>query len=299
MKRVVSISLGSSKRNHRAEMTLLGERVLLERIGADGDQAAARRLYLELDGQVDAFGVGGTDLGIWVDKRYYPLHSVQKLVAGLRTPAVDGGMLRQVIERRLVPRMESCLPVRIRPKRVLIGTAVARWDLACSFRDAGYEALYGDLAFALGVPVALRRLGTLRLAARLLLPPLSRLPFEWLYPTGEKQEKITPRFPAWYQWATVIADDFHYLKQYMPERLTGKVIVTNTTTAADVAMLRKRGAAYLCTTTPRLDGRTFGTNVVEAALVAVAGKGRALTADEIRALLDENDLTPNVMPLNP
>jgi len=64
MKRAVSISIGSSKRNKAVEVTLLGEKVSIERIGTDGDMEAAALKYKELDGLVDAFGVGGGDLGL-------------------------------------------------------------------------------------------------------------------------------------------------------------------------------------------------------------------------------------------
>ncbi len=73
MKRAVSISMGSSKRNKAVEVELLGERVTIERIGTDGDMEKAARLYQELDGKVDAFGVGGADLGLLVDDKWYPL----------------------------------------------------------------------------------------------------------------------------------------------------------------------------------------------------------------------------------
>src|SRR5690606_16160319 len=62
MKRVVSVSIGSSERDHVAEVELLGQRVRVERIGTDGDVERAIRLIAELDGQVDAFGMGGIDL---------------------------------------------------------------------------------------------------------------------------------------------------------------------------------------------------------------------------------------------
>ena len=63
MKRAVSISIGSSKRDKKVEFSFLGRKSALERIGTDGDMEAAARLYRELDGKVDAFGVGGADLG--------------------------------------------------------------------------------------------------------------------------------------------------------------------------------------------------------------------------------------------
>lgn len=64
MKHAVSVSLGSSTRNKTVEVDLLGETVRIERIGTDGDEAKARQLFREMDGKVDAFGVGCMDMSI-------------------------------------------------------------------------------------------------------------------------------------------------------------------------------------------------------------------------------------------
>ena len=83
MKRAVSVSIGSSTRDKVVEIDLLGERVRLERIGTDGDMEKAAELFRQLDGKVDAFGVGGADLGCMVDGRWYPLYSVDKMVRSI------------------------------------------------------------------------------------------------------------------------------------------------------------------------------------------------------------------------
>ncbi|MGB2909344.1 MAG: hypothetical protein WBB55_02060, partial [Anaerolineales bacterium] len=91
MKRAVSISIGSSQRDKAVEVELLGEQVQIERIGTDGDMEKAAMLYKELDGKVDAFGVGGADLGVMVADKWYPLYSVQPMVRYVnQTPIVDG-----------------------------------------------------------------------------------------------------------------------------------------------------------------------------------------------------------------
>ena len=118
--------------------------------------------------------------------------------------------------------------------------------------------------FGLDIPIAIHKLGSLKRLAALLMPIAGRLPFEWVYPTGEKQEKRTLKWEKYYDWATVIAGDFHYIKRFMPDSLPGKVVVTNTTTPDDVETFRKAGVKYLITTTPVLDGRSFGTNMMEA-----------------------------------
>jgi hypothetical protein len=300
MKRAVSVSLGSSRRDKQVTLTLCGEEVAIERIGTDGDVERAIALYRELDGQVDALGVGGIDLGMSFAGRYYALQSARRLVADVsKTPVVDGGGLKQTLERGIAQFIEREVGVEVQPKQVLICTGVDRYGTTLSFHEAGYKSLYGDFGFVLGLPISMRSLRTLHLVGRLLLPVVSRLPIEALYPTGEKQEEVVPRFGRWYAWATVVSGDCLYIKRYMPERLDGKVIATNTTTPADVAAFRARGVRYLVTSTPSVEGRSFGTNVMEAALVAVAGKGRALTLKELREMLRELDLQPTLRRLNP
>src|SRR5512135_1721727 len=101
MKRAVSISIGSSKRNKAVEVNLLGETVSIERIGTDGDMEAAALKYKELDGKVEAFGVGGADLGLMVDNKWYPLYSVRPMVRYVKqTPIVDGVGLKNTLENR-------------------------------------------------------------------------------------------------------------------------------------------------------------------------------------------------------
>jgi len=299
MKRAVSISIGSSKRNKALEVELLGEKVLIERIGTDGDMEKAARLYQELDGKVDAFGVGGADLGMQVDDKWYPLYSVQKMVRFVqKTPIVDGAGLKNTLEKRIVPVLEAKTGGYIKDKNALITAGADRWGMTMSFVQGGYECVFGDLMFALGIPIPIRSTRTLKVMAALLIPVAGRLPFEWVYPTGEKQEERHPKYENYYNWASVIAGDCHYIKRHMPERLDGKVIVTNTTTEADVAFFRQAGVKYLLTTTPVLEGRSFGTNMMEAALIAIAGKGRKLTHEELEDLLARLGFEPQIQELN-
>lgn len=299
MKRAVSVSLGSSTRDKTVTITLLDQEIAIERIGTDGDVQRAIDLFTELDGQVDALGVGGIDLGLTVAGRYYPLYDAQQLVAGVRhTPVVDGGGLKHTLERRLAGFIEVKIGHHVQPKRVLITAAVDRYGCTLSFAEAGYELLMGDLGFALGLPIPLRSLRALHVAARVLLPVMGRLPMHWLYPSGEKQEVVVPKFRRWYEWATVLSGDCLYIKHHMPARLDGKIVATNTTTSGDVESFRQRGVRYLVTSTPRLDGRSFGTNAMEAALVALAGKDRSLSYQELDDMLTLLGLEPTVVQLN-
>jgi hypothetical protein len=301
MKRAVSVSIGSSKRNKAVEVTLLGEKVSIERIGTDGDMEAAALKFKELDGKVDAFGVGGADLGALADGKWYPFYSVKPMVRYVeKTPLVDGGGLKNTLENKAPAFLDKKIGDYINSKgrKVLITVGVDRWGLSKSFVEAGYETVFGDLMFGLDIPIALHKISQLKTVAALLMPIAGRLPFEWIYPTGEKQEKRIPKWEKHYQWATVIAGDCHYIKRNMPYDMQGKVIVTNTTTPEDVETFRKAGIKYLITTTPVLEGRSFGTNMMEAALVAVSGKNRPLSWDELNEMLDKLGFEPQLQELN-
>ncbi len=301
MKRAVSISIGSSKRNKAVEVTLLGEKVSIERIGTDGDMEAAALKYKELDGTVDAFGVGGADLGALADGKWYPFYSVAPMVRFVKkTPLVDGGGLKNTLENKAPAFLDKKIGdyINSRGRKVLIAVGVDRWGLSQAFADSGYETVFGDLMFGLDIPIAIHKISQLKFVAALLMPIAGRLPFAWIYPTGEKQEKRTPKWGNHYAWATVIAGDCHYIKRFMPTDLTGKVIVTNTTTPEDVAEFKKAGVKYLITTTPVMDGRSFGTNMMEAALVAISGKERPLTWPELTEMLDKLGFEPQLQELN-
>ncbi|MBN2556550.1 MAG: hypothetical protein JXA97_11470 [Anaerolineales bacterium] len=295
MKRAVSVSIGSSTRDNEAVVNLLGQEVQIQRIGTDGDMEAAAQLYRELDGKVDAFGVGGTDLGLQVDDHWYRLHSVSSMTRFIeKTPVVDGGGLKMTLEHGLAQFVDEHLGDQINPRTALVTSAADRWGMAASFFDAGYETICGDLMFAINLPIPLRSKQSLKNVARLVVPIFSRLPFEWLYPTGDEQHERTPRWEKYYQWASIIAGDCHFVRKYMPDRLDGKIIVTNTTTKQDREIFREAGVSYVVTSTPVIEGRSYGTNMMEAALVAAAGKQRPLKQAELQEIIQTLDIKPQL-----
>jgi hypothetical protein len=271
--RVVSVSLGSSKRNHAVEVEMLGRRLSIERVGVDGDYDKACKLIGELDGQVAAIGLGGTDLYLVAGKRRYVIEQSRRLAESAKTtPVVDGSGLKNTLERETIRRLAAQGDLDLAGKNVLLVSAVDRFGMAEAFAATGCRTIFGDLIFALHIPIPLRSLRSVRILAALFLPILRRLPISVLYPTGSAQETSVGKHARSFAWADVIAGDFHYIRRHLPQRVDGKTIITNTTTRDDLALLRERGLATLITTTPEFEGRSFGTNVMEGVLIALAGK---------------------------
>jgi len=298
MKRAVSVSLGSSTRDKRVIVNLKGEEISVERIGTDGDVPRARQLYAELDGQVDAFGMGGADMYLRLGEREYPLHAALKLIKDVRqTPVVDGRGLKHTLERRVWELAEPALGGIPHFHCAFVPVAVDRLGLAQAVSDVSDEVIFGDLMIALGIPIPVRGIDNFCRVARVMLPFVSYFPMSMIfYGSGGTEHK--PKYQRYWEQSDLIAGDFMFMRKYMPNDITAKTIITNTTTVENVELVRERGARMIITTTPRFEGRSFGTNMMEAMLTAYAGQGRPLSDAELNELIDELDLRPSVQRLN-
>ena len=286
-KHIISISLGSSKRDAKAELELDGQKFIVERRGTDGSMRMMKKLLEEYDGKATAIGLGGTDLYVYAGNKRYTFSQSARLVARVKkTPILDGSGLKNSLERKLIRELAQGNQVPIKGQRVLLMCAVDRFGMAEALQEAGAEVVFGDLLFSLNINRPLHSLKALGNWAALLAPIITKLPVGWFYPVGKDQDKREPRYPEYFEQSDIIAGDFHYIKKFMPDRLPGKTIITNTVTAADRTMLREAGVKILITTTPCLAGRSFGTNVMEALLVALKGAKKSLPAEEYLDLLE-------------
>jgi hypothetical protein len=297
MKRVVSISLGSAKRNMRVETEFLGQKFIIERIGTDGSMKRAIELVGELDGRVDAFGMGGIDLYIAAGERRYVFRDAAKIArAAQATPIVDGSGLKNTLERKTIELLGERNIIAWPQKKVFLVSGVDRFGMAQALVEQGADVVFGDLMVGLGLPIPLTSLPKLERVAHIIAPLVCQLPFKFLYPTGKKQGKNVPRFIKQYQGADVIAGDFHFIWQNLPLSLPGKTIITNTVTAKDVEEIKRRKLSYLITTTPELNGRSFGTNVMEAVIVALLQKRpEDITPEEYGEALAAMNFEPRVI----
>jgi len=305
MKKVLSISVGSSSRDHTTRHVFLDQECELSRQGTDGDFEKAVQRYYDLDGKVDAFGVGGAEFFLKVaDKKYY-FRDVKRIREAIRVSKVgDGNGVKGLLEKRAFTALEKHLNDKenktLKGLPALQTTAVDRYGMGEAMVNAGLDVTFGDFMFALGMPFALKTLASVRLLAAILLPVITQLPYTWLYPLGAEQDKPPqPRWTKYYQQSQVLTGDFLQIRQYMPDDLTGKIVVTNTTTSKNVEELKKRNLHILVTVTPRLEGRSFGTNVMEATLLALMDKPQSqVTEADFLDLVERIPLMPNIEVLN-
>ena len=300
MKKVLSISMGSSTRDHTTEAEFLGQRFWLSRQGVDGDFDKYLQMYREYDGKVDAFGVGGTEFYQLVNGRRYYWREIKQVREAIKISKVgDGNGLKHILAPYALQALRDH-GIELRGKKALQTTAVDRYGLARALVEAGCIPTFGDFMFALDIPIPLRSLRAIHILGALLLPILTNLPFSWVYPLGEEQVKEpSQKYSRFYEEADIIAGDFLQIWNYIPDDMSGKIIVTNTTTAENVEELRKRNLHILVTTTPRLAGRSFGTNVMEAMCRCLVDKpDDQITEADFVDLIERIPLKPQVHVLN-
>ncbi len=274
MKQVVSVSLGSVSGDFTREVTLAGQPIRLTREGVGGDMERALTRIRELDGQVDAIGLGGIDIYLQVGGERFVIGDGQRLAqAALQTPVVDGSGLKNTLERTVVRSLAASGLVSSQSK-ILMVSALDRFGMAEAFVALGCPCVFGDLIFNIGLDFPLTTLPEIEDLARKYRSRLLSVPFHLLYPTGASQDtqEADPRYAKYYEAADVIAGDGHLILRHLPSNIAGQGIVTNTTRPRSLERFAGAGAAWVATTTPDMDGVSGGTNLMEAALVALMDK---------------------------
>jgi len=300
MKKVLSVSLGSSTRDHSTEAEFMGQRFLLSRQGTDGDFDRFIQMYCDNDGKVDAFGVGGTEFYLWVNGRRYYFRQSKKIRKAIKISKVgDGNGIKHLLGPLAIEVLKES-GFDLRGKKALKTTAVDRYGLAKALVDAGCDVTFGDFMFGLDIPIPIHSIRTVHIIAVLLLPIMTQLPFHMLYPVGAEQEKEpSTKYSQFLEEADVIAGDFLQVWSNLPDDLSGKIIITNTTTEKNVEELQKRNLHVLVTNTPRLEGRSFGTNVIEAMCRCLIDKpDDQITEEDFKDIIARVPLKPQVHVLN-
>ncbi len=242
MKKVLSISLGSSSRDKKVKTTILNDDFIIERKGTDGDKKKAAKLFKNLDGKYDAFGLGGMDLYIFANGQRYTFRDAKKIIKNVsKTPVVDGSGLKNTLERKTLFYLQNENNMIFADRNVLLVSALDRFGMAETLVNMGADVFFGDLIFGLNLPILMKRMKSLELLVKIAAPLVTRLPFDLFYPTGDKQLETSTKqsFSRYYHQADIIAGDIHFIKKHLPENLEGKYIITNSVTETDIKKLKE------------------------------------------------------------
>lgn len=303
MKQILVIHLNQG--DEMEEVTFLGERVQIRRVGCGGNVDCVRRMMREADGQVAAIGLEGMParLHLGCAEREHALGATLAEAAP-HTLVVDGAGVRPGLERWGVILADREEPGIFSQKRVLMTPGLNHQGLAQALERRVAAVRYADpvIYFALPDFPGVGAKTTLHQFAAPTLEQLKEAPFRRIFPQAGAPGRTRAAEP--FRWADVIAGDMPAIRRYAPAQLAGKMIVAEWADAEAVADMRARGASILITMMPSLDatddlGR-WSAATIEALLVALRRRPHApLTEDTYLDLLADIHWRPAIRYLQP
>ncbi len=296
MKKVVTVSLGSSKQDFTFETDFLGRRFQVKRFGADDDTGRAWELMRRQQVNADAIGLGeiadhwhvGQDTVVSKETR-----RLLKVVT--RVPATTGARLRRLLQVRAVRYVQNHLGHYFNNNLVLFLSGMRNYDMAVALSDYTPNLSFADALLQTGAPTLLTSLTQLELYAKGADWALSGKPGEMLEAAipGFKSSRIASAVAK----SHVVVGTFAELKAVGDSsNLAGKTLITSAVDDERLAFFKQCKVNLVIDVSPALFERVVGVNVVEAMILAALGKPPEEVSDEdFIEILDELDVKPRLL----
>lgn len=296
MKKVVTISLGSSKQDFTFETDFLGHHFQVKRLGADDDTTKAWELMRRHQVTADAIGLGEIGDHWQVGQSTVVNKETKRLLNVVtRVPATTGATLRRLLQVRAVRKVQKELGNYFDNNIVLFLNGMRNYDMAVALADYTPNLNFADALAQTGAPKLLTSLTQLELYATGREWALGGRPGEWL--EGALSDFKNSRIAAAVGKSHLIVGTFHELKAVgSPANLAGKTVITSAVDDERLAFFTHCKVNLVIDVSPKLFERVVGINVIEAMVLAVIGKpAEELSDDDFAEILDELDLQPRLL----
>lgn len=298
MKRVGIVSLGPQVEDAGFVTEFMGTQVEVEWHGTQGDVNQAKRKIRELDGKVDVIGLDSMNRAFHVAGKRYVIEEIEAVARdATRTPVVDGSNLKGTLERWAVAWIHEKFPDILKPTtRVFIPCGAERWHMAKVLGEYTDFLEFGDAMMHYGWPWPLHGLPQLERYAEWFLDWMVQKPHKVLHPSGNWQREVAPKFVRAFRKASVIGGGLNYIRKYAPRALRNNIVITSSLSGQDLEDLRDKGVRTIFTTTPEMNGRSYGQNVLEAIMVAASEKRfEELRTEDFLRMISDSGIEPRVL----
>jgi predicted amino acid dehydrogenase len=296
MKKVVTVSLGSSRQDFRFEADFLGERFEVQRFGADNDMGKAWELMRRQQAYADAIGLGEIGDHWHVGQNTVINKETRRLLNVVtRVPATTGATLRRLLQVRAVRHVQNRLGRYFDNNIVLFLSGMRNYHMAQALSDYTPNLSFADALAQTGAPRMLTSLAQLELYAKgseAVLPGRTREMLEGML-TGFKNNLIAAAVAK----SHVVVGTFHELREVgTPSNLAGKTVITSAVDDDRLGFFRQCNVNLVIDVSPQLFERVVGVNVIEAMVLAALGKPHEeVSDDDFEEILDELDLEPRLL----
>lgn len=296
MKKIVTVSLGSSKQDFSFDTDFLGQRFRVQRLGADDDTTKAWELMRRHQATADAIGLGEIGDHWHVGQSTVVNKETRRLLKVVtRVPATTGATLRRLLQVRAVRQVQHELGSYFNNNLVLFLNGMRNYDMAVALSDYTPNLSFADALAQTGAPTMLTSLTQLELYAKghdLALTGRSGEMLEAAL-SGFKNNRIAAAVGK----SHVIVGTFHELKEVgSPANLEGKTVITSAVDDERLAFFKHCKVNLVIDVSPQLFDRVVGTNVIEAMILASLGKpAEDVSDDDFNEILDELKVKPRLL----
>ncbi|MGI9134846.1 MAG: dehydrogenase, partial [Rhodoferax sp.] len=296
MKKVVTVTLGSSKKDFEFQTEFLGQRFSVRRMGADQDTNKAWELMRRQQASADAMGLGEISDHYQVGLRTVVNKETQRLLNVVtRVPATTGATLRRLLQVRAVRYVQKELGHYFNNNLVLFLSGMRNFDMAVALSDYTKNLSFADALFQTGTPAMLSSLEQLEVYAK---------GSEWVLSgrSGQALEESLAEFKnqraaSAVGKAHVIVGTYAEIKAVCsPANLAGKTLITSAVDDERMAFFKHCKVNLVVDVSPKLFERVVAINTIEAMILAVLDKPmEEVSDDDFEEILDELDIKPRLL----
>ena len=296
MKKVVSVSLGSSRQDFEFKTRFLGQNFSVHRMGADQDTGKAWELMRRQQATADAIGLGeisdhyhvGQDMLINKETR-----RLTKVVT--RVPVTTGATLRRLLQVRAVRYVQKELGHYFNNNLVLFLSGMRNYNMAVALSDYTRNLSFADALFQTGAPAMLGSLEQLELYAKGSGLVLRGKPGEILEAALTDFKLMMVRGEV--AKSHVIVGTFAEIKSVgNATNLEGKTLITSAVDDERMAFFKACKVNLVVDTSPKLFEKVVGINTIEAMILAALEKSpEEICDDDFEEILDELKIVPRLL----
>jgi predicted amino acid dehydrogenase len=298
MKKVICVSLGSSKHDYEFDTDFLGQKFNIKRIGTDQDETEAWEQLQRLQSKCDAIGVGMVTDTYEVGGRIFTDKKTERLTSVVtRVPVATGSRLRSLLQILAVDYAQKNLVNYFNNNKVLFLSGITNYQLAAALQEYTPNIKYADPVLQAGVPKLLTSLTELELYA-IGQHNYNKYTPEMIRNRWPKIKMIQQRFleKAIKDAHVVVGTCSEIISYGSLQSLSGKTIISSVVTDDDVAAFKAMQVNLVIDVTPKIFDNIVGLSVLEAMILAASDiSAQELSEHDISEIVKELDIKPRLI----
>lgn len=300
MKKVVNVTLGSSKKDYQFKTKFLGHDFSIERLGADQDEGKAWELLRRMQAKADVMGLGMLrdhyDVG---SHRFEQKNTKDLMKVVTRVPVTSGAMLGYKLQVRAVRYVQKELGNYFNNQRVLFLSGMLNYEMAQTLSEYTRNIKYADALMHDFKPKLIDSLEELEDYAVKSHAHYSSKPGKMLehLQHGTESSSREKKISSYFEKAHTIVGTFSLLQRFgNPENLEGKTVLTSSVDKKREEFFKRCKVNLVVDVSPMLFDQSVGVSTIEAMILAAMGTTpEELSGADLDEVLDELEVKPRLL----